>query len=388
MGLGGAMSAPGNVKTSYEIRAGLDEEFAATCAGQRRIFSWIAEGERHGIWQADGCRDMAQWVAGRMGMSYWAASRWINAALALDKLPALSEAFSNGALGVDKVVELTRFATPKTEKELITWARKVNPATIRRRADVANRPSIEDHQDAHNSRYLDYWLDDLMLRFEGALPAEAGAKFVKAVNRIADGLPKAPTGSEDKIDCSIEARRADALVALASATIADDQDPDRATVVVHVDLESLGDVARGGEIESGGTLHPEIIRRLGCGGDIEWVLGDGNGKAVGIGQRSRQIPKWMERELRYRDGGCTFPGCGTKRFVSGHHIFPWPGPTDLDNVTLVCDFHHRLIHEYKWKVALNDTGRSEWFRPDGTRYDPAPKGRQVEDRGPPTKDFV
>jgi hypothetical protein len=378
------MAAPGNVETSYEIRARIDRAQRAICASQRDLMSSIVEGEHAGIWQADGCRDMAQWVAGRLGLSYWTASRWVNAARALERLPRVSRSFTNGSLSVDKVVELTRFASPDNEADLVSWARKVTPATIRRRADVANRPSLEDHRDAHRGRYLEFWRDDLMVRFEGALPTDVGVKLQKAIDRIADGLPKPPSGSEDGLDRSIEARRADALVTMASAAIANDQDQDRATVVVHVDLESLGDAARGGEIASGGTLHPEVVKRLGCGGRVEWVVGDGERHALGIGHKSRVIPLWMERQLRYRDGGCTFPGCGTRRFVCGHHIVPWPhGPTNLDNLTLVCSFHHNLVHEFRWKVSLDDAGRTSWFRPDGRRYEPGVSKAHVEDRGPP-----
>jgi hypothetical protein len=374
------VSVPGNIKTSSAIRARIDSGFARVCSAQRETLAAIAAGDKEAIWEADGAKDMAQWVAGRLGISYWAASRWVNAAKALENLPRTSEAFTTGDLSIDKAVELTRYATPDTEKDLVTWAKSVNPATIRSRADVANRPEITDHRDAYNARHLYWWQDDLMLRFEGALPADAGAKLIKAIDRIADTLPKAPAGSEAEVDCSIDARRADALVALASARIADDQDADRTTVVVHVDYESLRDGSLGAEIESGGTLHPELVRALGCDGNIEWVLGDGDRHAVGIGKRSRKIPKWMDRQLRYRDGGCTFPGCGTRRFTSGHHIEPWPGPTNLNNLTLLCRFHHDLVHVFRWKVVLNDRGRIEWFRPDGRRFE---AGLRREERAPP-----
>src|SRR6266511_4082425 len=66
---------------------------------------------------------MAHWLGMRYGISDWKAHRWIAAAHALEDLPLLSEAFSSGELGIDKVVELTRFATPKTEARLIPLAR-------------------------------------------------------------------------------------------------------------------------------------------------------------------------------------------------------------------------------------------------------------------------
>jgi hypothetical protein len=323
---------------------------------------------------------MAQWVSGRLGISNWAASRWVKASHAIEKLPAVSAALTNGILCVDKVIELTRFATPDTELKLVKWARGVNPATIRRRADVANQPSIKDHEDAQNARFMRYWYDDLMLYFEGALPADDGAKVVKRINRLADQMARPPLGSHEDINCSREARRADALAAMAAAGIAKDADQDRATVVVHVDLESLVEGHGGGELEGGEVINSEVVSRLGCSGDVEWVISEGERHAVGIGKRSRKIPRWMERQLRYRDGGCVFPGCGANRFTEAHHIVPWPeGATELDNLTLLCSFHHKLVHEFKWKVALNKVGRAEWFRPGGQRYEPGPR----EDRAPP-----
>ena len=59
---------------------------------------------------------MAQWLSGRLGISNWAARRWVTAAHALEHLPRLSYALERGALCLDKVVELARFATPETEK--------------------------------------------------------------------------------------------------------------------------------------------------------------------------------------------------------------------------------------------------------------------------------
>ena len=199
---------------------------------------------------------------------------------------------------------------------------------------------------------------------------------MKAIDRVADSLPEAPEATD--VNCSIDARRADALVELAGLSLAADSDRDRATVVVHVDLDDLSGGPRGGELEDGGVLHPEVVSRLGCGGDVEWVLEDGERHAVGIGRRSRRVPGAMMRHLRYRDRGCTFPGCGSRRFVGAHHIDPWPGPTNLDNLTLLCSFHHRLVHEFEWRVALTASGRAAWFRPDGSRYEPG-----IKDRAPP-----
>ena len=118
----------------------------AVAAAQRRLFSVIAECDRRGLWRADGCRDMAQWVSGRVGISNWAAARWVHAAHALAYLPGIAAAFEQGTLSVDKVVELARVATPETEEDPMRWAQRVSIACIRRKADIANRPSWKRSQ--------------------------------------------------------------------------------------------------------------------------------------------------------------------------------------------------------------------------------------------------
>jgi HNH endonuclease len=96
----------------------------------------------------------------------------------------------------------------------------------------------------------------------------------------------------------------------------------------------------------------------------------------------------MMRQLKYRDRECVFPGCGARRFTQAHHIV-WRnkgGPTDLDNLILVCFFHHNLVHEYGWSVKRRADGEVRWFRPDGTRYGagPAPPG-QTSDHNLPSR---
>lgn len=80
---------------------------------------------------------MAHWLRMRLGVSEWKARRWMAAAHALEDLPLVSEAFSSGELSVDKVVELTRFAAPETEGDLIRWGKQVSCGAIRHRGDLA-----------------------------------------------------------------------------------------------------------------------------------------------------------------------------------------------------------------------------------------------------------
>ncbi|MGH2788280.1 MAG: HNH endonuclease [Actinomycetota bacterium] len=287
-----------------------------------------------------------------LGISNWAAQRWVAAAHALERLPLISDALESGTLCLDKVVELARFATPETERNLIAWATRVSGAAIRRRADRAARAALDDVRDAERSRFVRWWYfdDGTRLGLEGEFPAAEGAAITRALRRVADRLPEVVRDQcvDDAFEPSdqdvLETRLADALVAIASQAMGDDCDADRATVVVHTALATV-DGRRFGEIEGGPVIHPEVARRLACDARLQFVLTDQEGNAVGIGRTARDVPPWLMRQLRFRDHGCTFPGCGARAFLHAHHMWHWEdgGPTDLNNLVLVCHFHHKLV---------------------------------------------
>jgi Domain of unknown function (DUF222)/HNH endonuclease len=152
-------------------------------------------------------------------------------------------------------------------------------------------------------------------------------------------------------------------------------------VVVHASLRAL--TGEGGcEIEDGPVIHPETARRLACNARIQTVIEDDAGQPLRLGRVSREPSAAMVRQLRYRDVECRFPGCGSRRFTQAHHIVWWHkgGRTDLDNLALICSFHHRLVHEHGWRLQRARNGAVHWFRPDGSRYraGPAPPGGENE----------
>jgi hypothetical protein len=349
------------------------EAYASVGASQRKLLRTLLDHARSRPWVDEDCRDMAHWVALNLGMTEYRAARWLSAAEALERLPRVSLALENGTLAIDKVVELARFATAEDELTLISWARRKSVSAIKERGDELERVSLDEVVDVQANRSLSWWwMDDSRLGLMAALPPEEGAALIKAIERLTTSIPDSPTDA-DSID-PIEARRADALVAMAKATIADDHDPDRATLLVHVDIDAL--VSSDGPnalIAGGPVLHPAGAGRLGCDGRFQTILHDPNGAVVGIGRASRVVPHHLRRLVEHRDRyRCTFPGCGAKRFTEAHHIVPWErgGPTDLDNLVLICSFHHKLVHDHRWRVSLSSDGSAEWRKPDGTPYVP------------------
>lgn len=356
-----------------------DATHGSVSRGQRRLFALIAQIDSRQLWRDSGARDMAHWLSMRYGISCWKANRWIAAGHELERLPALAKAFACGALSIDKVVELTRFAAPETEERLVDWATDVTAAGIRRKADLASSTDVERTRDAHATRSVSwgYFDDGNRFALHAELPAAQGAIVARALDRMGESLPVMP-GEDDSWHA--DARRADALVAVCSGHIAGDPDPDRATVVVHAPLEALTERAGSCEIEGGPVIAVETAERLLCSARTQVVLEGADGQALGVGRVSADPPAWMIRQLRFRDHGCTFPGCGSRRFTQAHHVVWWNrgGRTDLDNLTLVCSFHHKLVHEFGWSLRLLG-GRTRWYRPNGRRHraGPAPPGDLV-----------
>jgi len=356
-----------------ELLRRIDDANVRVCRAQREFLALVREVDRTQAWSGDGARDMSQWLWLRYGVSDWKARKWIASAHALEFLPEISAAMCSGELGIDKVVELTRFATPETEGALIGWAFRVAPGRIRERADTELRREVEQARDADRCRRLDYWYFDEGTRYalhaEG--PAADGAVVARALERLADDIPVMPGehGEHDR-----PARLADALVALASVAIGADADPDRATVVVHANVEALASDASGCEVEGGGVAHPETVRRLACTSRVQAVVEDAAGNVVALGRVRREPPAWMSRQLRYRDRGGVFPGCGTRAFTDAHHIEWWSrgGRTTLENLALICSWHHKLVHEYGWRIERGTDGVVRWFRPNGVRYRAGP----------------
>jgi hypothetical protein len=127
-------------------------------------------------------------------------------------------------------------------------------------------------------------------------------------------------------------------------------------------------------LQGGGVVSDATARRLACDARIETILVGKNGWVKGLGRSSRDPSPQMLRALRRRDGGCRFPGCGTRAFTKAHHIRWWTkrGPTDMDNMVLLCSFHHKLVHELGWSLTLRPDNTMRFYRPDGRRYRAGP----------------
>jgi hypothetical protein len=125
------------------------------------------------------------------------------------------------------------------------------------------------------------------------------------------------------------------------------------------DTAGLGYLAHGQAISASALLH------LACDAQIVPVVFSDTGGVLAYGRERRLASVGQRLALAARDGGCSFPGCDRPpAWTEVHHVREWitGGPTDLDNMTLLCGHHHRTFEKASWQVHMRD-GVPWWTPP-------------------------
>jgi HNH endonuclease len=103
------------------------------------------------------------------------------------------------------------------------------------------------------------------------------------------------------------------------------------------------------EGEHVGELSQATLERLLCDCLFTRVVTDGPSVVIDVGRTTRTVPLPLWKALVVRDRHCTEPGCKVPAgFCEAHHIWYWSrgGPTTLENLRLLCWFHHRQQHQH------------------------------------------
>ncbi|OZC79704.1 HNH endonuclease [Rhodococcus sp. 06-462-5] len=133
-----------------------------------------------------------------------------------------------------------------------------------------------------------------------------------------------------------------------------------------------------------GPLSRNTSRQLACDCVLTAIVMDENGNPINLARTARTVTAKQRKALIARDHGCAFPGCGKPAaWTEGHHIWHWGdgGPTDMNNLVLLCGFHHRLLHHSDWEVFIG-VDNHPWFVPPAT-VDPYRQPRPSHARAGP-----
>lgn len=353
-------------------------------AANHRWLVLVAEYDRRNGWSDGATQSCAHWLNWKCGIAMGAAREKVRVARTLENLPKVSEAMACGKLSYSKAREITRIGNPQNEDYLLMIAEHGTAAHVERlvrayrRCQEAEELSREARQ--QESRSVCWRFDDdgsLVLNCR--LPAESGAKVLKALELALEDVPAGT--SKDSIP--FRARRADALALVAESFLAhgvmEAGGTDSHQIVVHVAAETLRNRAAGTcEFEHGPSMAAETARRFACDASIVTMIEDEEGEPLNVGRKTRNISAPLRRVLKARDKGCRFPGCANTRYIDAHHVEHWAngGETKPSNLVSLCRFHHRAVHEGGMRIERLDDGALRFVRADGSVIDPGVANKQ------------
>ncbi|WP_167200097.1 HNH endonuclease signature motif containing protein [Brevibacterium pigmentatum] len=137
------------------------------------------------------------------------------------------------------------------------------------------------------------------------------------------------------------------------------------------------DLAKGTGHGTTGADNPIPIKELmrnGLNGSLFFHLMSDRAKTMQVATEQRFANRKQLAVITARDRGCTFPGCDAPPgWCDANHVFPWSlgGKTEINNLALLCSYHHHLLDRTEWDTVMLFDGRPAYIPP--AAKDPARK---------------
>ena len=354
----------------------LDAELAAA----------VREAEVHQSAEHDGLKSMKSWLRTHARLSGAGIGGIVRQGRALALLPAVEAAFAAGAITGDQVEVIAEVVKPENLDRAA--AQDIDLPVIEEAFLLV--PTTRPHDDLR--RVVGTYL--ARLDPDGTEPDPTDERSLVLVQHpdgaVTGNLTLDQVGGE-KVMTALEAhaaagrcagdtrsraqRLADALVQLCDNALAAGDAPILRTVKPHVivtiDHQDLADPATGhGAATSGAgaALSAARARWIACDSTVSRIVLGPDSVPLDHGRTQRVVTPAQRRALDVRDRGCVFAGCEAPTWwCEAHHVLEWifDGPTDLDNLGLLCERHHTKVH-HGFRIERQPDGIWRTYRPDGT----------------------
>ena len=328
----------------FELAAETSQRMAALAG---LVVLLTGELDRREGWRDEGATSVEDWLVERTGVSMPTARTYSHVGERLFDLPHLASGLSSGALSLDKVRAVADVATPESDREIADAAATLSVKDLAQLARSHKKPTSNSDVADQENRSLR--CNDTFRTITAQLPPSS---YYEAKNRLYAQSVKGDG------ETTLDQRLADSFMELVrlsgrrSKALASSD----ALLVAHVPLDVLLDASSTlcGELERGGFISGDVIRRMACDSTLIVAADDDAGHTMYEGREHRLATQTQRREIWRRDRHCRFPGCENGIFCLPHHIRRWKpdhGPTDLPNLILLCEYHHHLIHSNAWKMS-------------------------------------
>lgn len=387
-----------------ELLGSLLESEAVQRRQYGRTLELIAEAEARGVAVDQGYRDTATLVAMALRISRQDAKSRV--AQATTPMPQATKALQAGDIGPAHVHEIQKVLTqaPVTlpvedrdqgEATLVELALRADSTAVHRAGrrllgywDLDRAPKEDDREQAGPYREFRYrFTRDGQMHFTGELDPEAAEQLTGLFQPLAK---PGPTDTDDTPDPRTTVQRhGDALADIVDLAARADDLPvaggERAVVTVTVPLAELELRAGTALLDATGWTSISDLRRWCCDAKVLPAVLGTEGEVLDLGRATRLATPAQRRALAVRDGGCARPGCTRNpKWTHVHHVRHWidGGPSDMDNMILLCPAHHRELHHTGWTVRIRD-GIPEFTPPEWLDPEQAPIRNTAHTAGPP-----
>jgi hypothetical protein len=206
---------------------------------------------------------------------------------------------------------------------------------------------------------------DGMYRLTGDLDSETAALAMSVLHSLAAPKPTDAGGPDER---NAGQRMHDAFRSVLKLALRSGELPVSggvpATVLITMTAEQFESGTGLVSTSFGELLHVDQALRLADQACIAWVVHNSKGGVLNYGTTRRVASDKQTLALIARDQGCTFPGCtDPPEWTEKHHVIPWAagGSTDLDNLCLLCDYHHDRFEQQGWRITMQSG--VPWFVP-------------------------
>ena len=346
----------------------------------------VRDAESHGSSEHDGLKTMTSWLRTHTRLSGAAITGLVQQGRAAGLLSAVAAASLAGELTPDQVDTIAVIGTlenveraaaqsidlAEIEDALVTVATtqpytklQVAVGTYLTRLDPDGREP--DPTDQRALTVVQH--PDGLVTFGGALDQFGGETVMTALEATA-------ATSRCAGDTRTRAQRmADALVQICANALATGNVPQLRTVPAQVivmideaDLVAAGNDPAGATSGTGALVSTARARRIACDSQVSRIVFGPGSVPKDLGRSQRVASPAQRRALDARDGTCVFAGCEAPNWwCEAHHVLEWAddGPTNLDNLGLLCERHHTKVH-HGFVVERRADGTWHTYRPDGT----------------------
>jgi uncharacterized protein DUF222/HNH endonuclease len=357
-----------------ELTAALLRAQTVLSQGYGRMLELVAEVDSRGLGIDKGYRNTTTFLIGALRLSTREAKARV--AQATTPMPLTGQALAAGAITFEHAAEIHRIMAQAPtdldpalrasgEKILVELALQAPPLSVRQAADrmraywdIETAPKPPKDPGGNPVRRLRWRRGHGgQLHFAGEVDPETGAYLTGLIDPLAKARPVDEFGREDTRP--LDQRRGDALAEVVlSATKVPDRSVvggDRALIMVTIGLEELERRTGAAFIDGIGYTSVAHLRRLACDAKLVPTILGTRGEVLDLGRATRTVAPSQFRALVIRDRGCARPGCHRKpRYCQAHHVIEWAdgGLTDVDNMVLLCLYHHMEVHHAGWSIRM------------------------------------